>query len=405
MRRSCECKMPGAGGGRSSPSLPVEFTWLPVTTSMSHRYTRTVPFPSVLQPTEAEVSFFVEQELYDVIYMLTWIQFLALVFVDVDGIAALTASRVAAAAHVADSCLLASINLIRELLMADRAAEDIGIAEAEFLGSSVWDSQVEISLMVLVERLHLCRLLILEVAIEWLPHCIRIDSTDCNRERRNLLESLQTAAVTGLKDFPLNPSLLNCLVTCTSGLSTGACSLKGCLLTRSYFNSLQSRRLWCGGLMTIEKYFLLYFLIESANMSARRRSNSWALRDACGSLGVAIKVAEVGCADWSDEACSAIVSALEQCLSATNRDSLFGGDAGLWLLYFHLLSRINTSRKGKSGVSPKIARGLWYRALSASTAGKALWLASMGPLRGAFAAKELKTIADSMESCGLWLRR
>jgi len=157
--------------------------------------------------------------------------------------------------------------------------------------------------------------------------------------------------------------------------------------------------------MMIEKCFLLYFLIDSANMSARMRSNSWNLCDPCGSLGLAIKVDEDGCAEWSDEACSAIVSALEQCLSSTNRDSFFGGDAGLWLLYFHLLSRINTSRKNKSGVSPKTARGLFYRALSASTAGKALWLAAMGPLRGAFAAKELKTIADSMEGCGLWLRR
>ena len=361
--------------------------------------------------------FFYLQELYEFIHMLSWIQFLAMLFVDVDeSTAVMSASRVAAAAHVADSCLLASINLIRELLTVERTTEgeeEVGVAEAEFVGSSVWDSQIEVSLTVLLERLHMSRLLILEVAIEWLPYGIRIDAMsdpDCNHERRRLLQSLQAATVTGLRDFPLNISLLNCLVTCMSGLSTDTCSLKGCLLTRSYFNSLQNRRLWCGGLMMIEKYFFLYFMIDSANSSVRLRSDSCSTRqqslcDVGGSLGVAITVDEARCADWSDEDCSAIVNALEQCLSATNRDSFFGGDAGLWLLYFNLLSRINTSRKSKSGVSPKIARGLFYRALGASTAGKALWMAAMGPLRGAFAAKELKTIADSMESCGLWLRR
>jgi hypothetical protein len=309
------------------------------------------------------------QEVYDLIYLMAWTEFFAVIQFAGSRSSGIGREVLAKAARAADLCLATAILAIRGLF-APPAPEDSAAAslpELEFCSGEVWDSQAELEGLVMLERLHTARLFLAEWTRQCLPQCIMNPLEPL--VGRELFDRLREVTVAGLRDFPLHPLLLHSFVSAHSRNGFGK--------ARWYFSSLVSRRLWGGGLALIEKMHLLHLLLSRAH-----GGNS--------------------SPQWSGESFSAIVGNLEDLLVGSSRDHLFGGDAGLWLLYFRVLA--SQVREKEVRVQPRAARGVFYRALSMAGACKLVWMGAMSTLRGAFEGKELAAIIESLEDCGFALR-
>lgn len=275
----------------------------------------------------------------------------------------------------------------------------VSLPELEVLGELPIGSSCEVALMVLLERLHHARL-------EYVLFAHQHRSTSpLSAEEERACEKHQTvlsATLQGLSDFPLSVPLLHVYVNYQSNVPGGY----RCL--RQYFRTVSRNRIFssCIVLSTERLYELLAEIIhafqlrsesdawESDSKSILKQPEPWHMPDNEFLIGLpdwGILIRAIRAAEWREDSHKKVKFLFEQMLREPYTQQM----PWIWRLYLLVeLARENYLD----------AKKIALRAINHCGWCKLLYMDIFGPLRPCFADEELNDLSKVMEKQGIFLR-